>query len=104
MDLNNRKIRILFNAKRFTIATMLYLRGKLTMAELHKYTGLTWGDLDSNIRILSKHGLVESKKTITRGGVRTIIQLTEEGEKTYEELSEALQELIKYAKKKNRTP
>ncbi len=64
------------------------------MAELQKYTGLSWGDLDSNTRILFKHGLVEIRKIITSKGPRTKIQLSKEGERIYEELSKTLQDLI----------
>jgi len=102
MNINDPKIRVLFNAKRFMITTILYLRGKMSMAELQKYTGLTWGDLDSNTRILSKYGLIETNKVITGKGPRTTIQLTKEGEEAYEKLSKTLQDLIEQAQRKRR--
>ena len=76
---------LLFNPKRFAIATVLYLRGTQTMAELKKAVGLTWGDLDSNLRYPRKQ-LVEIQRTITRAGPRTIIKLTRKGEASYKSL------------------
>ncbi len=86
---------VLFNAKRFTIATVLYVRGSQTMAQLRKATGLSWGDLDSNIRYLEKRGLVKSRKVVTKEGPRTLVELTENGEKAYVSLVSKLTRTIR---------
>ena len=86
---------MLFNAKRFTITTVLYVRGPQTMAQLRKATGLSWGDLDSNIRYLEKKGLVKSRKVITKNGPRTLVELTENGEKAYASLVSKLSQTIR---------
>ncbi len=85
----------LFNPKRFMIATILYLRGSMTMGELRVFTKLTWGDLDSNIRYMEKYGLVKTRRTITREGIRTIVELTIEGERAYRDLVEKLDNILK---------
>ena len=86
---------VLFNAKRFTITTVLYIRGPQTMAQLRKATGLSWGDLDSNIRYLEKKGLVRSRKIITKEGPRTLVELTENGGEAYVSLVSKLSQTIR---------
>lgn len=85
----------LFNAKRFTITTVLYIRRPQTMAQLRKATGLSWGDLDSNIRYLEKKRLVKSRKVVTKEGPRTLVELTENGEKAYVSLVSKLTQTIR---------
>lgn len=102
MDIGDRGVRVLFNAKRFIIATILYIRGQLTMAELQRYTGLSWGDLDSNVRMLSKYGLVEARKVLTESGPRTRLRLTRKGEEAYEKLSVLLKNIISRAEEAKR--
>ena len=94
--LNNidERVRILFNLKRFMIATIIYIRGEITISELQKASKLTWGDLDSNLRIMNKHGLIQKSIIITRNGPRNIVKLTEEGVETYEKLAEIIKRLI----------
>ncbi len=84
----------LMNPKRFLIATLLYVLGPRTMGELFKALGLTWGDLDSNIRRLRERGYVRTKKVLTLRGPRTLVELTEEGIREYERLVEELRELL----------
>ncbi len=99
MNLDDDRVRVLFNAKRFMIATILYVRGEMTMAELQRHTGLSWGDLDSNLRVLIRHGIVESRKIVTRRGPRTMVGLTRSGEALYEELTRILTDLIGEARR-----
>ncbi len=89
-----REARILFNPKRFAIAVYLYARGPTTMAELRKVTGLTWGDLDSNIRYLEKHGLAWTRKDATPQGPRTFIGLTEKGVQAFNQLTQYLHQTL----------
>ncbi len=90
----SREAQVLFSHKRFIIATILYLRGSLTMARLKEATGLTWGDLDSNLRYLNRHGLVRMEKKITRRGPRTLVSMTERGVEAYRELAAFLRSHI----------
>lgn len=97
------KARILFNPKRFEIATILFLRGKTTMAVLRRATGLSWGDLDSNLRYMETKGLVNLRKTLTRRGPRTIVELTSKGVKAYVELAHYLRNIIPSFEDKSRS-
>ncbi|MEB3787881.1 MAG: MarR family winged helix-turn-helix transcriptional regulator [Desulfurococcales archaeon] len=86
--------RILFSHKRFIIATVLYLAGPMTMARLREATGLSWGDLDSNIRYLERHGLVEVRRILTLRGPRVMVDLTGEGRRAYRLLARYLREVV----------
>jgi len=91
----SRGARTLFNAKRFAIATLLYARGRpLTMAELRAATGLSWGDLDHQVRIMAREGLARAWKDTTPDGPRTFVALTREGERAYEELAGYLEGVL----------
>ena len=78
--------RLLFQAKRFAIATILYVRGETVMRDLRRETGLSWGDLDSNVRAMERRGLAKTRKIITREGPRTAVSLTPRGRRAYERL------------------
>ncbi len=92
--IKNKRIKTLLSAKRFLIATLLYLRGDMIMSQLRKATGLSWGDLESNIRTLEEYGIVVSRKIITLNGPRTIIYLTPQGIEAYEQLASLLRGVI----------
>ncbi len=92
--IKNKRIKTLLSAKRFLIATLLYLRGDMIMSQLRKATGLSWGDLESNIRTLEEYGIVVSRKIITLNGPRTIIYLTPHGIEAYEQLASLLRGVI----------
>jgi DNA-binding MarR family transcriptional regulator len=89
---------VLFHAKRFIIATILYMKGPQTLAQLRKATNLSWGDLDSNIKYLERKGLVESTKIISRKGPRTLVKLTDSGEEAYIKLVYKLSRTIEAIK------
>ena len=91
----SREARTIFNPKRFEIVTLLVVVGKMTMKQLKDATGLTWGDLDSNIKQLEKHDIVKTRKIITRRGPRTLVTLTPTGLKAYKELTSYLEETIR---------
>lgn len=85
----------LMNSKRFLIATLLYVLRPRTMGELFKALGLTWGSLDSNVRRLRERGYVRTRRVLTLGGPRTLVELTEEGIREYESLVEELRRLLR---------
>ncbi|RLF04434.1 MAG: transcriptional regulator [Thermoprotei archaeon] len=84
----------LMNYKRFMIMTLLYALGSMTMSELRRALGLSWGDLDSKVRSLEERGYVTTRKVLTLSGPRTLVELTEEGLKEYEQLSRELRRLL----------
>ncbi len=85
----------LMNPKRFSIVTYLYVFGSKTMAELVRALGLSWGDLDSNIRRLREKGYVHTKRQLTLKGPRVFVELTDRGRRAYEELAHKLNEITK---------
>ncbi len=91
--------KVLVNPKRFMIATILYLRGPTTMAELQRMLGLSWGDLDSQLRALKANGYISTRKIITRSGPRTLAELTPKGRASYENLLDTLDKIIDVAKR-----
>ncbi len=84
----------LLNPKRFMIATVLYALGPKTMGDLVRILGLSWGDLDSNVRRLRELGYIRTRKVITLRGPRTLVELTEKGVEEYERLADKLRQLI----------
>lgn len=93
--MRGRPNKLLLNPKRFMIATVLYMRGPSTMAELQRILGLSWGDLDSNIRRMRSEGYVETRKIIKSEGPRTLVYLTNKGLKAFTELLDYLEEVLR---------
>ncbi|MCE4624246.1 MAG: transcriptional regulator [Desulfurococcales archaeon] len=91
----SKEARTIFNPKRFEIVTLLIVLEKMTMKQLKEATGLTWGDLNSNIKQLEKYKIVKTKKIITKKGPRTLVTLTSTGLKAYKELTKYLEETIR---------
>ena len=85
---------LLMNPKRLMIVSLLYALGPRTMKQLVESLGLTWGDLDSNIRRLRDHGIVALRKIPTRSGPRTLVYLTPYGERRFEEFSRVLEKVV----------
>ena len=94
--------RVLLSPKRFMIATILYLRGPTTMADLQRILEISWGDLDSNVRRLREEGYIEARKVITMSGPRTLVKLTRKGYERYESLLEALEGVIESVRRGRR--
>ncbi|MCE4611416.1 MAG: transcriptional regulator [Desulfurococcales archaeon] len=90
---------VLARPKRLAITALLYLRGPATMAELRRALGLSWGDLDSNLRALREAGYVEVRRIPTLRGPRTVVSLTQLGRKRFEDTVEALERLVAEVKR-----
>jgi len=86
----------LLNPKRFAIMTLLYALGPMSLRELRRALGVTWGDLDSNVRRLAEKGYVKLWKGLGSGPrvLEVKIGLTELGEAEYEKLIAVLRELL----------
>lgn len=87
----------LLSPKRLMLFTILYVSGPKTEADLAKALGLSWGDIDSNIRRLTKKGYIEVRKVITIKGPRTLVSITEEGVREYRNLASVLHNLLETA-------
>ncbi len=84
----------IFNPKRFAIMTILFLFRKVTEGDLAKTTGIQWGSLSTHLNRLEKKGYVKRRKSITNEGVRTVIEITEEGYRKYREEIEKLEKFV----------
>jgi DNA-binding MarR family transcriptional regulator len=86
----------LLNPKRFMIVTLLYALGPMSLRELRRALGLTWGDLDSNVRRLAEKGYVKLWRGLGSGPrvLEVKIGLTELGEAEYEKLVAKLRKLL----------
>jgi len=86
----------LLNPKRFMIVTLLYALGPMSLRELRRALGLTWGDLDSNVRRLAEKGYVKLWRGLGSGPrvLEVKIGLTELGEAEYEKLVAELRKLL----------
>ncbi len=98
----SKKASLLFNPKRFAIATMLYIAGPLPLSKLREATGLSWGDLDSNLRRLAREGIVSLERRLTSDGFRTFATLTPEGAAAYRELASYLENTLTSALRSSR--
>jgi DNA-binding MarR family transcriptional regulator len=78
------------------IMTLLYALGPMSLRELRRALGLTWGDLDSNVRRLAEKGYVKLWRGLGSGPrvLEVKIALTERGEAEYEKLAARLRELL----------
>ncbi|ABL78353.1 transcriptional regulator [Thermofilum pendens] len=90
----------LMNYKRFAIVTLLYAVGPMTVGELKRALGFSWGDLDSKLRSLEERGYVSARKVLTLAGPRTLVELTEKGVRAYEELRARLRSALDAAGRK----
>lgn len=84
----------IISPKRLMLLTVLYVSGPKTEGELHRMLGISWGDLDSNIRRLMKKGYVEKRRKLTPMGPRTVIILTEDGVNAYRKQSTVLKNIL----------
>lgn len=82
------------NPKRFAIITLLLLFKRMTEGDLAKAVGISWGSLSSHLRRLEERGYIRRKRAITAKGIRTIVEITDAGDKRYREEAEKLKNLL----------
>ena len=86
--------RVVLSPKRLAILALLYLHGPMRMADLREALGLTWGDLDSNVRALREAGYVEVVRAFGRRPV-SVVRLTPSGRARFEEVLARLEGLVR---------
>jgi len=93
----------LLNPNRSMIMTLLYALGPMSLRELRRALGLTWGDLDSNVRRLAEKGYVELWRGLGSGPrvLEVKVALTELGEAEYEKLVARLRALLESVEKRS---
>ena len=100
MSGKSKKLRIedidddIVNVKKFAILSILYLFGSLTESDIVKILGISWGSLSTHIKKLAELGYVRLRKVITDKGPRTLVEITEEGRRKYEETYRKLRKLL----------
>ncbi len=100
MSRRNNKIRLndidddIVNVKKFAILSILYLFGSLTESDIVRILGISWGSLSTHIKKLAELGYVRLRKVITDKGPRTLVEITEEGRRKYEETYRKLRKLL----------
>ena len=82
------------HSKRFLIMTTLFIFREMTEGDLAKATGIDWGSLSTHLSRLEKRGYIKRRKTITRRGIRTVVEITEKGYNTYIDEVKKLRKLI----------
>lgn len=87
----------LFNRKRLMIMTLLYVSGPKVESDLFAALGLSWGDLDSNLRRLKDKGYIDSRKVLRLKGPRTVVFITRKGAAEYRQLVGNLRRVLNLA-------
>ncbi|NPA96207.1 MAG: winged helix-turn-helix transcriptional regulator [Crenarchaeota archaeon] len=82
------RYRDVLTPNRFAVLLAVYALGPQPLSVLAKVLGMGWGELDSALRKLREKGLVVVRKRIVGRSIRSVAELTEEGEKLVEDLAE----------------
>ena len=77
--------------------TVLFVSRTMTEGDLAKATGIGWGSLSTHLSRLEKKGYIKRRKTITKRGIRTVVEITEKGYNTYIDEVKKLRRLISEA-------
>ncbi len=86
--------KIFLDKHRLLIFSLLYLLGPKTQAELQKKTHITWGNLNSHLMALKKHGMIEVTTILTLKGPRSVVKVTPKGIAAFKRTVETLQKLL----------
>lgn len=87
----------LLNPKRFAIVSLLYAIGPMSLRDLRRALGITWGDLDNNVRRLHEKGYLRLWRGLGSGPrvLEAKAELTEAGVGEYEKLVEQLGRILR---------
>ena len=90
MDLN----KLVHQPTRLQIFAYLYRHGETSFSELAEELDQTQGNLSSHLQQMEEAGAVDVKKEFVERKPRTSYELTDEGEKLFEEHVERLEMLL----------
>ena len=90
MDLN----KLVHQPTRLQIFAYIYTHGETSFSELADELDQTEGNLSSHLRQMEEAGAVNVKKEFVERKPRTSYELTEEGERLFEEHVERLETLL----------
>jgi len=86
--------RMVHSIARLMIMTFLYVVEEGDMVFLVSQTGLTWGNLSSNVRKLNDAGYVEVTKSFVNNRPQTWVKLTEKGRDAYRTYRTSMLEVL----------
>ena len=86
--------RIIHEPARLMILSVLVLVESADFLFIMKQTGLTRGNLSSHMSKLEETGYIEVKKEFVKKIPRTLLSLTETGEKAYHTYREQMRQLL----------
>lgn len=86
--------RIVHEPARYLIIAYLYVVESADALYLQRQTGLTWGNLSSHLSKLESAGYVQIIKEFLDKKPHTMLQLTNEGRKAFEEYRENMKQAL----------
>jgi DNA-binding MarR family transcriptional regulator len=90
MDLN----KLVHQSTRLQIFAYLYTHGETSFSELVDELDQTEGNMSSHLQQMEEAGAVEVKKEFVERKPRTSYELTDEGERMFEDHIESLEEIL----------
>ncbi|HEY96598.1 MAG TPA: transcriptional regulator [Dehalococcoidia bacterium] len=86
--------RIIHEPARYLIVAYLYVVESADALYLQRQTGLTWGNLSSHLSKLESVGYVQIIKEFLDKKPHTMLQLTKDGRKAFEEYRENMKQVL----------
>ncbi len=86
--------RVIHSPARLMVMTYLYVVDEVDYVYLTHLTGLTWGNLATHISKLEEAGYVEVEKTFVDKKPYSVIRLTKEGRKAFQEYKSKMQQVL----------
>ena len=86
--------RIIHEPARYLIVAYLYVIESADALYLQRQTGLTWGNLSSHLSKLESVGYVQIIKEFLDKKPHTMLQLTKDGRKAFEEYRENMKQVL----------
>ena len=86
--------KVIHEPARFMIMTHLYIVESADFTFLMHQTGLTWGNLSFHIKKLADAGYVKVKKEFLNNKPHTMLHLTKNGRKVFEEYRKNMKQIL----------
>jgi len=86
--------KLIHEPARLQILAYLYVVESADFVYLMRQTGLTWGNLSSHMTKLEEAGYLEVEKEFVNKKPHTLLHLTREGRKAFDEYREQMQQMF----------
>lgn len=86
--------RLIHEPARLMIMAYLYVVEAADFTFLMRQTGLTWGNLSSHMSKLEAAGYIEVEKEFVERKPRTMLRLTKEGRKAFQEYRKQMEQVF----------